>query len=91
MYKRQVFGGFTGVEVSGKTGTAQQVETRPNHARFVVYAPSSNPEITIATRISYGYSSHNALSLIHILKSLVSYPGYDNNKPEACCVEEYVT
>ena len=55
-----VFGGFTGVEVSGKTGTAQQVETRPNHALFVGYAPSSDPEITIATRISYGYSSHNA-------------------------------
>ena len=30
-----VFGGFTGVEVAGKTGTAQQVENRPNHALFV--------------------------------------------------------
>ena len=65
-----VFGGFTGVEVSGKTGTAQQVETRPNHALFVGYAPSSNPEITIATRISYGYSSHNAAAAS---RNIISY------------------
>ena len=48
---------------AGKTGTAQQVETRPNHALFVGYAPFDNPEITIATRISYGGSSHNAAQL----------------------------
>ena len=48
------------VEVAGKTGTAQQTPTRPNHALFVGYAPYNNPEITIATRIAYGYSSHNA-------------------------------
>ena len=65
-----VFGGFTGVEVSGKTGTAQQVETRPNHALFVGYAPSNDPEITIATRISYGYSSHNAAAAS---RSIISY------------------
>ena len=65
-----VFGGFTGVEVSGKTGTAQQVETRPNHALFVGYAPSSDPEITIATRISYGYSSHNAAAAS---RNIISY------------------
>lgn len=46
-------------EVAGKTGTAQQVVTRPNHALFVGYAPYSNPEISIATRIAYGYTSHN--------------------------------
>lgn len=47
------------VEVAGKTGTAQQVVTRPNHALFVGYAPYSDPEISIATRIAYGYTSHN--------------------------------
>ncbi len=46
--------------VAGKTGTAQQVLTRGNHALFVGYAPFKDPEISIATRIAYGYTSHNA-------------------------------
>lgn len=48
------------VNVAGKTGTAQQVSTRPNHALFVGYAPYEDPEISIATRIAYGYTSTNA-------------------------------
>ena len=54
------FDGFD-IEVAGKTGTAEQAE-HPNHALFVGYAPYQNPEITIATRIANGYSSHNAAS-----------------------------
>ncbi len=53
------FNGFE-VAVAGKTGTAQQVKTRPNHALFIGYAPYDNPQIAIATRIAYGYTSHNA-------------------------------
>ena len=52
------FEGFD-IEIAGKTGTAQQAE-HANHALFVGYAPYKNPEITIATRIANGYSSHNA-------------------------------
>lgn len=48
------------IVVAGKTGTAEQVKTRGNHALFVGYAPFKNPEISIATRIAYGYTSHNA-------------------------------
>lgn len=48
------------IPVAGKTGTAQQVKTRPNHALFVGYAPYDNPDISIATRIAYGYTSGNA-------------------------------
>lgn len=48
---------------AGKTGTAQQIATRPNHALFVGYAPYENPEISIATRIAYGYTSKNAASV----------------------------
>jgi len=48
------------IVVAGKTGTAQQVPTRGNHALFVGYAPFKSPEISIATRIAYGYTSHNA-------------------------------
>ncbi len=45
---------------AGKTGTAQQVSNRPNHALFVGYAPYNEPEIAVATRIAYGYTSSNA-------------------------------
>lgn len=48
------------VSIAGKTGTAQQIESRPNHALFIGYAPYQDPEISIATRIAYGYTSHNA-------------------------------
>lgn len=58
------------IEAAGKTGTAQQVETRPNHALFVGYAPYDNPRITIATRIAYGYTSHNAAAAA---KNIFSY------------------
>ncbi len=47
-------------EVAGKTGTAQQVKSRPSHALFIGYAPYKDPEIAIATRIPFGYSSSNA-------------------------------
>lgn len=58
------------IEVAGKTGTAQQVSTRANHALFVCFAPYSNPEISIATRIAYGYTSHNAAD---VSKDILSY------------------
>ena len=51
------------INVAGKTGTAQQISTRPNHALFVGYAPYENPEISIATRIAYGYTSENVAML----------------------------
>lgn len=63
------FKGFD-IEIAGKTGTAQQVETRPNHALFVGYVPYDNPELSIAIRIAYGYSSHNAASAA---RNIVSY------------------
>lgn len=46
-----------GVNVAGKTGTAEEVKTRANHALFVCYAPYEAPEIAIATRIANGYTS----------------------------------
>ena len=48
------------VNVAGKTGTAEQTRSRPNHALFVCYAPYEQPEIAIATRIPFGYSSDHA-------------------------------
>ncbi|MCQ2539746.1 MAG: penicillin-binding protein [Acetatifactor sp.] len=48
------------VNVAGKTGTAEQTKSRPNHALFVCYAPYEQPEISVATRIPFGYSSDYA-------------------------------
>ena len=52
-----------GVNVAGKTGTAQESKTRANHALFVSYAPYEDPEITVSTRIAYGYTSEYAANV----------------------------
>lgn len=51
------------ISVAGKTGTAQESKSRPDHALFVGYAPAETPEITIAVRIANGYGSSNATSV----------------------------
>ena len=58
------------VIIAGKTGTAQQTTTRPNHALFICYAPYDRPQIAIATRIAYGYTSANAASTT---KDIINY------------------
>ena len=52
-----------GVNVAGKTGTAQENKKRANHALFVSYAPYEAPEIAVATRIAFGYSSDFAANM----------------------------
>lgn len=47
----------------GKTGTAQEATTRPNHARFVGFAPADDPEIGISITIPNGYTGTNAAIL----------------------------
>ena len=49
-----------GVEVAGKTGTAELDLRHPNHGLFIGYAPASDPEYAVAIRIANGYSSGNA-------------------------------
>ena len=46
--------GFT---FAGKTGTTQQSQHHADHALFIGYAPSDNPEVAFACRIANGYSS----------------------------------
>ncbi len=58
------------VKVAGKTGTAQQITSRPNHALFVGYAPYDMPEIAITVRIPFGYSSDYAAQTA---KDVISY------------------
>lgn len=52
-----------GFSMAGKTGTAQQSSLHPDHALFVGYAPADDPEIAVAVRITYGYSSSYAAEI----------------------------
>ncbi len=48
------------VNVAGKTGTAQESKSKPNHALFVSFAPYEKPELAAVVVIPNGYSSSNA-------------------------------
>jgi penicillin-binding protein 2 len=50
-------------DISGKTGSAQEDLYRPNHALFVSFGPSEDPEITVTCTIRNGYSSGYSASL----------------------------
>lgn len=50
-----------GVEVAGKTGTAQSTADRPPYAWFVSFAPAQNPEVAVAVLVE---SSNTARSEI---------------------------
>lgn len=56
---------FTDIDftMAGKTGTAQQSALHPDHALFVGYAPADDPQISVAVRIAYGYSSSYAAEI----------------------------
>jgi penicillin-binding protein A len=43
-----------GVEVAGKTGTAQTAEGEPPHAWFIAFAPAQDPEIAVAVVVLNG-------------------------------------
>ncbi|MDO4617011.1 MAG: penicillin-binding transpeptidase domain-containing protein [Lachnospiraceae bacterium] len=60
------------VELSGKTGTAQESSARSNHALFIGYSHYGEQEedIAMAVRIAYGYSSSNCMM---VAKDMLSY------------------
>ena len=68
--KKKVYFNELAVNVAGKTGTAEESESRPNHALFVGYAPYENPEIAITARIPYGYSSDYAA---RVTRDVIAY------------------
>jgi len=45
-----------GVQVAGKTGTAQTAEGQPPHAWFTAFAPADNPQVAVAVVVEYGGS-----------------------------------
>lgn len=49
--------------LAGKTGTAQEDTSKPNHARFIGFAPYEDPEIAISVTIPFGYTGTNAAIL----------------------------
>jgi penicillin-binding protein 2 len=51
------------VDVAGKTGTAQENKSRPNHALFISYAPYEAPEISVTVRVANGYTSDYAAQI----------------------------
>ncbi len=89
--------GDLAVQVAGKTGTAEQIKTRANHALFVGYAPYDDPELAFATRIPFGYSSDYAAQ---VTRDIVKYyyglakeedliTGTANEANEGASVNEY--
>ena len=55
-----IFEGFP-LPAAGKSGTAQEVRTRPDHGLFIGFAPADNPEIAVAVRIVNGYAADKAV------------------------------
>ncbi|HSV67661.1 MAG TPA: penicillin-binding transpeptidase domain-containing protein [Mycobacteriales bacterium] len=45
---------IAGIQVAGKTGTADNVPGKPPHAWFVGYAPADNPKVAVAVLIENG-------------------------------------
>ena len=52
-----------GVTLAGKSGTAQESESRPPHALFVGYAPYEDPEVSAVLIIPNGHGSSKVLDL----------------------------
>ncbi len=60
-----------GIELYGKSGTAQESETRPDHGLFIGHSHyGSQEDIAFAVRIAYGYSSTNAATVV---KDVLNY------------------
>lgn len=51
------------INAAGKTGTAEESKSRPNHGLFIGYAPLEDPQIAITVRIANGYSSGNVVGV----------------------------
>lgn len=76
------------VTAAGKTGTAQEDLSRPNHALFVGYAPYENPEIALAVRIANGYSSDYAAQIgKQVLAAYYNTEEEENDESEALAPE----
>ena len=54
------------VPVAGKTGTAQQSKSKPDHALYIAFAPAvGEAEVALSVRIPFGFYSDYAAQLAH--------------------------
>ena len=54
------------VSVAGKTGTAQQSRSKPDHALYIAFAPAlGQPDVALSVRIPFGFYSDYAAQLAH--------------------------
>lgn len=51
-----------GVQVAGKTGTAQSATNRPPYAWFVAFAPADNPKVAVAVLVQDAGVARNQIS-----------------------------
>jgi peptidoglycan glycosyltransferase len=51
-----------GVEVAGKTGTAQSTDDRPPYAWFVSFAPADDPQVAVAVLVQSSDTSPGEIS-----------------------------
>jgi len=54
---------IAGLDIYGKTGTAQSVRGKPNHAWFVGYTKTSKAKIAFCVFLEYGGSSENSVRI----------------------------
>ena len=50
---------ITGVQVAGKTGTAEQGNGKPPHAWFTAFAPANDPKVAVAVVVEDGGNAGN--------------------------------
>ena len=74
----------SGIIVAGKTGTAQELNNRPDHALFTGITNIDNPEVVITVTVPFGGNSYHAVDLFAELAKIY----YDLDKDEAGS-EEY--
>jgi penicillin-binding protein 2 len=58
---------LSGLDIHGKTGTAQSVRGKPNHSWFVGYTGSTKTRIAFCVFLEYGGSSENSVKIAHDL------------------------
>jgi peptidoglycan glycosyltransferase len=53
---------IAGVQVAGKTGTAQSAPNRPPYAWFVSFAPADNPQVAVAVLVQDAGVDRNSIT-----------------------------